>query len=155
MNMNIFVRPGDFHQLMSFLGSIGCLMEGSGLRAALKNVYAPVTVGHMFSGKTFAGAIRGHMLCASAVSLLLEEFWDGILSEEKSQLAKIFDTFNPILIELSDSVKNPENKKFELSSKSRTSTLSLNYTQNILIVQQFIRAERASDWYMLKPENTS
>ena len=96
--------------------------------AALENVYAHVTVGHMSSGKAFARAILGHMLCASAVlSLLLEEFWDSILSGEKSQLAKIFNTFNPTLIEPSDSVKNLvswlENKMFELSSKSRTSTL--------------------------------
>ena len=47
-----------------------------------KNVYAPVTIGHMFSGKAFARAIRGHMLCASAVlPLLLGEFWDSISSE--------------------------------------------------------------------------
>ena len=40
-----------------------------------KNVYAPVTIGHMFSGKAFAHATRDHMLHASAVlSLLLEEF---------------------------------------------------------------------------------
>ena len=125
-------------------------MEGSGLPAALENVYAPVTVGHKFSGKAFAHAIRGPMLCASAVlSLLLEEFWDSISSEEKSQLAKIFDTFNPTLTETRDSVKNLvswlENQKFELSSKSRTSTLWLNYTQYISIVQQFIRAERTSN----------
>ena len=74
MNKNIFVRLGGFHQLMSFLRSIGCLMEGSGLRAALENVYAPVTVGHIFSGKDFARAVSGHMLCASAVLSLLEEF---------------------------------------------------------------------------------
>ena len=133
MNMNILFRLGGFHQVISFLGSIGCLMEGSGLRAALENVYAPVTFGHMFSGKAFARAIRGHMLCASAVlSLLLEEFRDSISSEEKSQLAKILDTFNPTLTEPGDKVKNLvswlENKKFELSSKSRTSTLWLNFT---------------------------
>ena len=46
--MNIFVRLDGFHQLMNLLGSIGCLMEGSGFRAALENVYAPVTVGHVF-----------------------------------------------------------------------------------------------------------
>ena len=146
VNMNICVCLGGFHQLMSFLGSIGCLMEGSGLRAALENIYAPVTVGHMFSGKAFARAIRGHMFCALAVlSLLLEEFWDSISSEEKSQLAKIFDTFNPTLIESSDPAKNLvpwlENKNFELSSKSRTSKLWLNYIQYISVVQQFIRAK--------------
>ena len=31
MNTNIIVRLGGFHQLMSFLGSIGCFTEGSGL----------------------------------------------------------------------------------------------------------------------------
>ena len=36
MNMNIFVRLGGFHQLISFLGSIGCLMEQGGRRAALE-----------------------------------------------------------------------------------------------------------------------
>ena len=127
------------NQLMSFLRSIEPLMEGSGLCAALENVYAPVTVGHMFSGKAFARAIHGHMLCPSAVSsLLLEEFWDSISSKKKIQLAKIFDMFNPTLIDPSNSVNNLvswlENKKFELSSKSSTSTLSLNYTQYISIV---------------------
>ena len=57
---------------------------------------------------------------------------------------------NPTLTEPSDSAKNLvswlENKKFELSSKSRTSKLWLNYTQYISIVQPFIRAERTSDW---------
>ena len=76
MNMNIFLGLVGFHQFMSFLGSIGCLMEGSGLRAALENLYAPVTVGLMFSGKAFTREIRGQILCASVVlSLLLEEFW--------------------------------------------------------------------------------
>ena len=76
MNMNIFLGLVGFHQFMSFLGSIGCLMEGSGLRAALENLYAPVTVGLMFSGKAFTREIRGQILFASVVlSLLLEEFW--------------------------------------------------------------------------------
>lgn len=38
MNMKIFVRLGGFHQLMSYLGSIGHSMEGSGLRNALETV---------------------------------------------------------------------------------------------------------------------
>lgn len=67
MNMNTFVVLEGFHQLKSFLESIGCLMEGGGLCAALENVYAPVTVGHKFSGKAFSLAIRSHMLCALAV----------------------------------------------------------------------------------------
>ena len=149
MNMNMFVRLGLPSTYESF--RVHCmLMEESGLCAALENVYATVTVGHMFSGKAFARAICGHMLCASAaLSLPLEEFWDSISSDQKSQLGKIFDTFNSSLIEPSHSVKNfvswLKNKKFALSSKSRISTFWLNYTQYISIVQQFIRAERIRD----------
>ena len=74
MNMNTFVCLGGFHQLMSFLGFTACLMEGSSLWEARENVYIPVIARHTFSGKAFARAIRGHMLCASVVwSLLLEE----------------------------------------------------------------------------------
>ena len=57
-------------------------MEGRGVRAVIENVY--VYVEHMFSRKVFVRAIRGHMLCASAVpSLLFEEFWDEISPEKK------------------------------------------------------------------------
>ena len=50
------------------------MMKGSGVHPALENLYAPVTVGHMFSDKVFAHAICGCMLFASAVlSLLLEK----------------------------------------------------------------------------------
>ena len=73
--IEIFVRLGGFHQLMSFLGSIGSLMEGSGLRRPLETVYVPLTVGNMMTGKAYTQAVRGHMMSASAVlSLLLEEF---------------------------------------------------------------------------------
>ena len=71
MKMRIFVRFGGFHQLMSFLGSIRKLMEKSGLGTALKTVYTPITVSHMFSGKACARAIRGHLLCGSAFQLIL------------------------------------------------------------------------------------
>ena len=52
--MRIFVCFRGFHQLMSFLGSIGKVMEESGLGTALKTVYTPVTVSHMFSRKAYA-----------------------------------------------------------------------------------------------------
>ena len=39
-NMKISVWLCGFHQLMSFLGLIGCLIEASGLQTALECVYA-------------------------------------------------------------------------------------------------------------------
>ena len=52
--MKVFLLLGGFHQLMSFLGSISTLMEGSGMGTALESLYAPVTVGHMITGKAYS-----------------------------------------------------------------------------------------------------
>ena len=150
-NLDVFVRLGGFHQLMSFLGSIGCMMEGSGLRNAPVTVYAPVTVGHMETGKPFASAVRGHFLYASAVtSLILQEFWDSLNSGEQKQLIELYDSedlstmqFNDLAMKLLSWYKK---KKYHLSSKSRTSALWLNYLQYVNVAQEFIRAERTSNW---------
>ena len=83
--MEIFVRLSGFHQLMSFLGSIGSLMEGSGLRRALETVYIPLIVGQMMTGKAYIRAVRGYMMPASAVlSLLVEEFWDSLTTDKQT-----------------------------------------------------------------------
>ena len=51
-------------------------MEGSGFRGALETVYAPITFGHMVTGKAYTRAVRCHMMSASSVlSLLLGKFW--------------------------------------------------------------------------------
>ena len=52
-DLNIVCRLGGFHTLMSFLGSIGKLMAGSGM-AVFKEVYAEQTVNHMLSGNAVA-----------------------------------------------------------------------------------------------------
>ena len=84
MNMHIVVRLGGFHQLMSFLGSIGCAMEGIGLQNAFGTVYVPLAVVHMLTGMTYSRATHGHILRSSALtSKLLEEFWSDLTDEEK------------------------------------------------------------------------
>lgn len=151
MKLNVFVRLGGFHQLMSFLGSIGNLMEGSGLRKALECVYAPVTVGHMFTGKAYSRSVRGHLLCATAVqSLLLEEFWEDLSPDEKGDLQRYYEADDPSKFEgeeLAVKLKTwVQTKHMELCKSSRTSTLWCNYVRYVTIVQDFIRAERTNDW---------
>jgi hypothetical protein len=46
----IVLRMGIFNMEMSFLGSIGHLMSGSGLAELLELMYAPNTVPHILSG---------------------------------------------------------------------------------------------------------
>lgn len=74
---------GGFHTKMSFLGTIGHIMAGTGLDVVLNQVYAENSVTHMLSGKAYARAIRGHFLVDSALnSILLEDIMDEELSSQ-------------------------------------------------------------------------
>ena len=77
----IVLRLGGFHTLMSFLGSIGHIITGSGLQRLLELVYAENTVTHMMSGKAYDRAFRGHLLVDAALNTML--------------VAKIFGTLVP------------------------------------------------------------
>lgn len=72
--MNMVCRLGGFHTMMSFLGSIGSMMKGSGLEEALENIYGPNAVTHMTSGKAVSRALRRHFLFEAALmnKLLLQ-----------------------------------------------------------------------------------
>lgn len=58
---------GGFHTIMSFVGSIGHIMDGSGLRDVLELMYASNTVPHLLSGKAITRAIRAHVIIESAL----------------------------------------------------------------------------------------
>ena len=62
---------GAFHTSMSFYGSIGHLMVGSGLQSILELIYAKHTVPHMLSGKAYSRATRGHLITVGALSAVL------------------------------------------------------------------------------------
>ena len=66
-SINIVCRLGGFHMLMSFMGSIGSMMKGSGLEEAMESVYGVNTVAHMISGKAVFRALRGHFLVQAAL----------------------------------------------------------------------------------------
>ncbi len=68
---SIVLRLGGFHTEMSFLGSIGHLMAGSGLKELLEIVYASNAVTHMLSGKAVQRALRGLFLVDSALNTML------------------------------------------------------------------------------------
>ena len=57
---SIILRLGTFHLRMSFLGTIGYPMAGSGLQEIMELVCAPNAVVHILSGKAYARAVRAH-----------------------------------------------------------------------------------------------
>lgn len=59
---HVVLRLLGFHMEMSFLGSIGHLVAGSGLNELLKIVYASNTVRNMLTGKAVSRAVHDHMM---------------------------------------------------------------------------------------------
>ena len=91
-NLNIINRLGGFHLLMSFLGSIGNLMDSSGLNELFETCYGPNAVIHMMSGKAVSRAIRGHFLTEAALMtklliMLLPQKADSLTEESFERTA--------------------------------------------------------------------
>ena len=72
-NLDIIIRLGGFHVMMSFLGSIGTMMSGSGIEELFSDVYAENSVTRMMSGKAVSRALRAHFLAESALESLIIE----------------------------------------------------------------------------------
>ena len=66
----VIVRLGTFHAEMSFLGSPGHLMAGSGLREVLELTYTPNAVDYIMTGKAIASAVRAHLIVDAALNAL-------------------------------------------------------------------------------------
>ena len=157
-NLNIVCRLGGFHTLMSFLGSLGHLMKGSGLEELFAEVYAEHSIVHMISGKAISRALRAHFLTESALVTLLiimmqeEESVDEAVLERcftahsvdeitkeeiEEQLAS--DQFVKFIQALSDTKKT-------LAIKSRTAKLWIMYLDYVSTIKKYIVAERTSNW---------
>ncbi|CAH3160575.1 unnamed protein product [Porites lobata] len=67
----VILRLGAFHTEMSFLGTIGHLMAGSGLRELLELIYASNAVDHILTEKAIARAVRAHLIVDVALNALL------------------------------------------------------------------------------------
>ena len=56
---------------MSFLGRIGHLMAGSGIKVLFEIIYAPKAVEKIMSGKAISRAVRAHLPLDTALNGLL------------------------------------------------------------------------------------
>ena len=81
--LNIVCQLGPFHTMMSYLGSIGAVMAGSGLTELLECCYGSNTVTHMLTGKAVKRAVRGHILVDSALNItMLRTVMDSALTSD-------------------------------------------------------------------------
>ena len=163
-NLKIVCRLGTFHMIMSYLGSIGMLMAGSGISEASECCYGPNAVIQMLSGKAVARAVRGHFLVESALTtVLLKSVLDSteppitgaLTQDEIIELRSVYDRVTSQELTISEG-QYPDcmfkldhllsNYKNYLGSQSKTARLWLLYLEYISILKIIIRAERTSDW---------
>ena len=78
-SMQIVLILGGFHLMMSFMGSIGSQMKGSGLNDALQMILEANAVQHTISGKAVSRALCVHFLTesTSTTKLLRNVFTDN------------------------------------------------------------------------------
>lgn len=150
---NVILRLGGFHLLMSFLGTIGYIMAGSGLEEVLSLIYAENSIQHILSGHAFARAIRAHLLVSSALQKILVQKIHPINKEQKYELSclseklvcdSIFEVNlnGTVVEEVYEKISNLVN---QLNS-NRTSKLWFQYLRQVDLIKMFIRAERLGIW---------
>ena len=148
---------------MSFLGSIGHLMAGTGIQELLQVIFTGNTVSHILSGKAVARAIRGHLLLDSVLhTLLLSNVFETKLSlsndnvpSELESIAVIYDNLVSGEITIQDVESSVQlqalQKKLDtytetIESGHPTAKLWLTYMDMVNIMREFIRSERIGDW---------
>ena len=158
---DMVIRLGAFHTEMSFLGSIGRIMGGSGLREVLELVYASNTVTHMMNGKAVSRAVRGYFLVDMVLSSLLMDQIDSLTTDRdegtlQSAIASIYDRLyagvlsvddlegNEQLYELENEVETKTSELF----RSRTAKLWLCFMDMFSVLRKFLIAERTGNWIL-------
>ena len=147
---SVIVRLGGFHLLMSYLGTVGMIMQGSGLKEAFCQIFAELSADKALAGHAFSRAVRGHLLVQTSLASIIFQT-EELTDDEKSFL-------NASLANLGKDkkiVKNPILKKIEekfvdgiqnLRRKGPTSQLWLQYFEIISLMQRFIDAEHSGNF---------
>ena len=138
---------------MSFLGSLGTIVDGSGLERLLEPIYVKNSICHM-SGKAVARTLRTHFLVESALTaLLLEEL------EDKYDQSDLEATYHRLVnqeitsedvnesLTITTLQQQLDTHMVHLIEQSRTAKLWIQYLYHVSVVKIFIRAERTGNWH--------
>lgn len=171
---NTYVCLGGFHFLMSYFGSIGFTMDGSGLEDLWSEIYAPNSIKQMMSGHAFSRALRAHILTFTAIGIhicrmintSLEdeehffEIFEDLWNKNKSDDSTVPLDVNRYLLENSRATINSckadttvqrltsllMQKLNSLEENGPTAKLWLQYFKLITFALQFLEAERLGNY---------
>ena len=153
---HVVARLGGFHCYMSFLGCIGYLMSGSGLKELLNEVFAENTINHMMTGKAYSKAVRAHILVQMSIATI-------VLNELKKSNPVIQHYLEALTVlqmyidapdidsvlkddALKDISREFDKKLTELGENNKTWRLWALYFKMVNILKDSIYADRSGDW---------
>lgn len=144
-------RLGGFHLLKSYLGSIGKIMEDSGLLELIQLIYpGSTTADHILTGGCFDKAIRAHLLIDAAICqyILHDVFLKDELEEVRNFMETVVDeNFGssktaPIVAVFEQKLQETFQN---LAEGGRTPKLWVQYHHMVDSIKIFIRTERLAD----------
>ena len=142
---------------MSFFGSIGYIMQESGIPEALSLIYEPKSLEKMLNGHAYAKVVRAHTLLQLTLAIIISKN----LAIDEEMVANLDITITNVInnnVSYSDIESGNDNEmcnallyKFneklkEFEKRGPTSKLWVQYLNMVSIAKEFIRAERMGDW---------
>ena len=115
---------GGFHQMMSFLGLIGYIMQGSQLQEVLELIYAEGSVNAMLNSKDISRVTRAHTLIYTVLYGYLKEKLSECNLGEPSNYGKF--TINSSLQTLKELVKGTHEDTISCTMEALIITTLLN-----------------------------
>lgn len=147
------VRLGGFHTLMSFNGSIGFVMDGSGLKEAFCTIFAENSAEKALDGRAYSRGMRGHSLVQIALTNIIFENMQlsEIESAKLDAMIKNVGTpgFQKKNVDTNEmkSIGEKFIKEIEnIKKRGPTAELWLQYWDMLCIVRNFLKAERSGNW---------
>ncbi|GBO01717.1 hypothetical protein AVEN_1095-1 [Araneus ventricosus] len=149
---NTVVRLGGFHLLMSFMGSIGYIMNGSGLKELLNTINAFNSIEKITAGHAYSRAVRAHMLTHLSIAKIVLQSIDFTpdLSAELERILYYFD--RSVVLETNQEeyykelAEKFENQLVIFEQRGATAKLWVQYFRMVTLVKQFFEAERMGNW---------
>lgn len=137
---------------MSFLGSIGYIMSGSGLEDLFKLIFAPNSVEKIMFGHAYSRAVRAHFLTHLSLAKIILDFID-FTDDERDEIDFILSDAEKCVILTADEIQQVQtaSAKFaeelqKLEKRSPTAKLWVQYFRMVTLVKRFIQAERSGNW---------
>ncbi|XP_063542992.1 uncharacterized protein LOC134751504 [Cydia strobilella] len=144
--LDVVLKLGGFDLIKSFLGVIGFIMSGSGLKELWCSIYATENIEKMMTGCAFARAIRAHFLTRSALFNIITKDFD-LTPEERLEIEGILEGHYIPEYENEKKYQEPLAITLELLEKrGPTAQMWVQYFRMTTLVAQFIEAERSANW---------